>query len=80
MLQKRYSLKAKPAFPVHVRNYKEDLQPPYVHQSESELLRDGNGSSAYWNPATLLFLRNNLDLQLESSLGYNFDQAFTNCT
>ena len=74
MLRRAYHLKAKPAFPAQVRTYKGKHNTSYVHHSEYESLSAGHGSS-YWNPTTLRFLLDNVDLQLEKQLGYHYEQV-----
>ena len=48
----------------------------YIPYSEYNTMRFGDGKSAYWHEATMKHLRRNLDMPLETSLGYFYNDIF----
>jgi hypothetical protein len=48
----------------------------YTPHSEFNIMRFGNGESAYWNEVTMKLLRKHLDMPLESALGYYYTDIF----
>ena len=48
----------------------------YIPYSEYNTMRFGDGKSAYWHEATMKHLRRHLDLPLETSLGYFYNDIF----
>ena len=48
----------------------------YIPYSEYNTMRFGDGKSAYWHDATMKHLRRHLDMPLETSLGYFYNDIF----
>ena len=48
----------------------------YIPYSEYNTMRFGDGKSLYWHEATMKHLRRHLDMPLETSLGYFYNDIF----
>ena len=75
MLRQKYHLRIKAGFPRPVRTYKGEQDPVYNAHSEFNLLYDRSGRSKYWDATSLAFLRDNLDTELDSILGYHYGKV-----